>query len=75
LPREIEPVYVQKRSQGNMYTRMTYQSSRIPEGEMMQIDDDDDYSDYSSPLRGMSSLPEVRQDSRGRQVNLTPHAN
>jgi len=35
-------------------------------------DDDDDNSDYSSPLRGMSSLPEARQDSGCRQVNLTP---
>jgi len=41
----------------------------------LQDDDDDDTSHYSSALRGMSSLPEARQDSRGRQVNLAPLAN
>jgi len=46
----------------------------FPSAQYAIIDDGDDYSDYSSALRGMSSVPEARQDLRERQVNLTPHA-
>jgi len=42
--------------------------------DILPLDDDGDDSDYSSPLGGMSSLPEARQDSRDRQVNLTSRA-